>query len=116
MNFREDRSLENRRVTSETLIKQYPDRIPVIVKSDFISKDKFLTPATLTVSSFMKEICKYSSNSSINRNEGIFIFIGNIIPSPSDVMQNLYNRYKDEDGFLYVTLEKENSFGAAASN
>jgi GABA(A) receptor-associated protein len=30
----------------------------------------------------------------------------------ADLISNIYERYKDEDGFLYITYSGENTFGA----
>jgi GABA(A) receptor-associated protein len=106
MDFKKN-SFENRFDTANKLLTDYPDRIPVIVISDFITKDKFLVPQ-LTVSGFMREICKYSK---LNGNEGIFMFVNDSIPTPNDLMHNVYKNHKDKDGFLYVNFRKENSFG-----
>ena len=33
------------------------------------------------------------------------------MPTTGDNIANLYSKYKDEDGFLYVTYAGENTFG-----
>ena len=39
------------------------------------------------------------------------LFINNILPSGTDTIGNLYNLHKDNDGFLYIIISKENTFG-----
>merc|ERR1712070_216601 len=86
--FKEEHSLDKRREVADRIRAKYPDRIPVIVekapKSDApdIDKKKFLVPADITVGKFVYEI-----------------------------MSHIYAKYKDEDGFLYITYSGENTFG-----
>jgi GABA(A) receptor-associated protein len=47
----------------------------------------------------------------IRPEDAIFLFIGNNIPPSSYNIGNLYHKYKDKDGFLYMQYSKENTFG-----
>jgi GABA(A) receptor-associated protein len=106
--------LEERQSISDKILDQFPDRIPVIVDKSHdcrlpgLSKNKYLIPSSNSVGSFIYEIRKYLS---INSNESLIIFINGAIPGTSRIMGTLYNRYKDEDGFLYITYTGENTFG-----
>ncbi|KAG4098328.1 hypothetical protein H8356DRAFT_1354885 [Neocallimastix lanati (nom. inval.)] len=40
-----------------------------------------------------------------------YIFIGEIIPNNTEIMSSIYEKYKNEDGFLYITYEGESTFG-----
>jgi GABA(A) receptor-associated protein len=42
---------------------------------------------------------------------GLFLFTNGTIPSSSEKMINVYNKYKDNDGYLYVNYAFENTFG-----
>jgi len=80
-------------------------------KSDVpdIERKKFLAPADISVQKFIAEIRKHIK---ISPEKAIFIFVGNnIMPQPAAVMNNLYDQFKDEDGFLYVLYSGENTFG-----
>jgi GABA(A) receptor-associated protein len=35
--------------------------------------------------------------------QALFLFVNNSIASSSDLMSSLYDREKDDDGFLYIT-------------
>jgi GABA(A) receptor-associated protein len=39
------------------------------------------------------------------------MFINGYIPPSSEFIFNLYNKLKDNDGYLYVTYSFENTFG-----
>jgi GABA(A) receptor-associated protein len=41
------------------------------------------------------------------------MMVNGIIPSNTDIMNELYEKYKDYDGFLYLTYSSENVFGQA---
>lgn len=42
----------------------------------------------------------------------LYLFINNRIqPSTTMMMSAVYDEYKDEDGFLYITYSGENTFG-----
>ena len=45
--------------------------------------------------------------------QGVFFFIDNILlsVSSSTLIGELYNTYRDKDGFLYITYDVENTFG-----
>ena len=42
---------------------------------------------------------------------GLFLFTNGIIPSIVEKMGNVYNKYKDDDGYLYINYAFENTFG-----
>jgi len=44
--------------------------------------------------------------------QAIFLFVDNgTLPPSVAALQNVYDKYKDEDGFLYMTYSGENTFG-----
>ena len=43
--------------------------------------------------------------------QAIFITINNCLPESNTQICNIYNKHKDEDGFLYVVYSSENTFG-----
>ena len=96
------------------VLLKYPDRIPVIVKSaknnklPALDKHKFLVPSDVTVGQFVYIIRKRIN---VESNEAIFLFINNILPPTASLMSHMYETHKDEDGFLYVTYNSENTFG-----
>jgi GABA(A) receptor-associated protein len=42
----------------------------------------------------------------------MFIFIGGNIPASGTLMSEIFDKYADEDGFLYVIYSGENTFGS----
>ena len=74
-----------------------------------IDKKKYLVPADITVGKFVYEIRKHMK---LSPEKAIFLFVGNgVLPPTAALVSWLYERFVDEDGFLYITYSGENSFG-----
>eukprot|EP01113_Clastostelium_recurvatum_P044283 TRINITY_DN745_c0_g1_i3.p1 TRINITY_DN745_c0_g1~~TRINITY_DN745_c0_g1_i3.p1 ORF type:complete len:123 (-),score=24.78 TRINITY_DN745_c0_g1_i3:118-486(-) len=107
--------LDKRKEVADRIKSKYSDRIPVIVekapKSDVpdIDKKKYLVPSDITVGKFVYEIRKHMK---LSPEKAIFLFVNNTIPPTAALMSQIYERYKDEDGFLYITYSGENTFGS----
>lgn len=90
---------------------KYPNRVPIIVRSDNVkfSRRKFLAPKELKISNFHIVLRRNITN--INQAEAIFLFTKNNLLSSTNTLGEIYNKYKDSDGFLYITASKESTFG-----
>ena len=103
--FKSQFSFEERKLQATAAMKKYTGRIPVFVYSknntENIQKNKFLVPNDITVGQFVYIIRK---NIKLESNQGIFIFIDNILPPTSKLMSEMYREHGEEDGFLYVAL------------
>ncbi|KAH6777255.1 Ubiquitin-like superfamily protein [Perilla frutescens var. frutescens] len=112
--FKLEHPLEKRQVESTRIREKYPDRIPVIVekaeRSDVpdIDKKKYLVPADLTVGQFVYVVRKRIK---LSAEKAIFIFVKDMLPPTASLLSAIYDEYKDEDGFLYMTYSGENTFG-----
>jgi GABA(A) receptor-associated protein len=112
--FKKDHSLEKRRNEALRILSKYPDRIPVIIeknpKNDIpdIDKHKYLVPKDLTVGQFIYIIRKRIK---LNAEQGIFLFVNNELPTVSITMNEIYERYKDSDNFVYFLFSSESVYG-----
>ena len=114
--FKQEFDFETRKGESKRIIEKYKDRIPIIVekslKSDIvdIDKKKYLVPNDITVGQFVYIIRKRIE---LTAEKAIFLFAGEdyTIPPSSSLISEIYNNFKDEDGFLYFTYSGENTFG-----
>ena len=112
-NFK-DKPFDERRKEFEKINSKYENLIPVIVtkddKSDLqeLDKTKFLVPADLTVGNFLAIIRKRVT---LRPEQGLYLTIDNTMPPTQATMFVIYDEYKSEDGFLYVTYSGENTFG-----
>jgi len=116
MNFKQVYSFEHRLSESSRITQKYPDRIPIICEKvmsqrnlPHIDKNKYLVPFDLTIGQFIYVIRKRLK---LKSEEAIFLFISNFIAPSSCFVCELYNRFKDPDGFLYIQYSKENVFGS----
>lgn len=113
--FKKENTEEKRKQESTKIRAKFPDRIPIIVEKrnnckniPSIDKNKYLVPSDLTVGQFMYIIRKRIK---LNSSESLFIFINNILPTTSQTVGHLYKDYQDKDGFLYFTIQGQNTFG-----
>jgi len=109
------KSLEERKCESERILQKHSTRIPILVDkvpgSDIIDIDrkKYLVPKNLTVGQFLYVIRKRIQ---LSPEQALFIFVNNNVLVPlSQEIGSIYNKYKSEDGFLYINYSGENTFG-----
>ncbi|XP_052202371.1 autophagy-related protein 8C-like [Diospyros lotus] len=113
--FKLEHPLERRLAESAHIRGKYPERIPVIVEkaegSDIpeIDKKKYLVPGDCTVGQFVYVVRKRIK---LGADKAIFVFVKNTLPPTASLISAIYEENKDEDGFLYMTYNGENTFGA----
>ena len=112
--YKKQYSFEQRSIDSLLVMTKYPDRIPVIIEKYYSSKlvdidrKKYLVPRDMTVGQLMYTIRKRIK---LTPDKAIFIFVNNINPHSSLLIYELYDKYKDNDGFLYIIYQEESVFG-----
>jgi len=103
-----------RKLESDKIKKKYPNRIPIIVEvgdksSDLtLEKNKYLCPGDLTCGQFLFVIRKRTK---LTAEQALFVFTNDTLPASAALMSQLYHEQKDKDGFLYMTIAKESTFG-----
>lgn len=104
--------LQERTKMSESLLVKYPNRIPVILKHNTsikrLSKYKFLVDGDMPISVFGITVKRYVEN---DIKYGMFLSCQGVIPPGNATLGELYRKYKAPDGFLYITIYLEHSFG-----
>ena len=93
--------------------------IPVIVAmrgtastaEKLIANSKFMVTPSLSFGHFRAFV--RSKIRGLHSHESLFAFVGtrHALPSMSQPMALVYSEHRDDDGFLYVMLAKENTFG-----
>ena len=113
--FIKEKSFEERKKEAENMKRKYPDRICIYLskgrRCDLpdIGKNKFLVPNDLTVGQMLHVVRKRMK---INASQSIFLFTeSNTLPMSTATMYSVYNDHKNEDGFLYMTYNAEDTFG-----
>ena len=116
MTFKNSYSFNDRIYESKMIIEKYPDKIPVICERSNISNEncpridkiKYLVPNDFMLGQFIYIIRKRLT---LPSEKAIFLFINNSIYNSSQLMSDIYENNKDNDGFLYITYAFENTFG-----
>jgi GABA(A) receptor-associated protein len=116
MTFKNCFSFNDRITESTRIIKKYPDRIPIICERSTssgndcpqIDKKKFLVPYDFTIGQFLFMIRKRMQ---LPPEKALFLFVNNVFYNSYQLLSNIYETEKDEDGFLYIIYASENTFG-----
>lgn len=112
--YKQANTLEQRKALSTSLRSKYPDRVPIIAevakgsKLPPLIRNKYLAPDTTTMA---KLVYDFRKNMTLKQEEAIFLFIGDTMQPTAALIGNVYEKCKDEDGFLYIQLQTENTFG-----
>jgi GABA(A) receptor-associated protein len=113
--FKQTMSLERRLALSQRILL-LKTGIPVIVErgettsTPSISKHKYIVSRDITFAKFAAELRKNISK--IDSSTAIFYYVGDqMVPPCTTTMTALYDKYRDEDGFLYITYSCESTFG-----
>ena len=110
--FKKTITLEKRKEQSRLIMEKYPNRIPIICdvskKLPEIDKHKYLIPEDLKSESFMYVIRKRIK---LPPEHAMYFFVNNKLLQANNFMSQIYEKHKDEDGFLYVYACAESTFG-----
>ena len=115
--FKRENSFDKRLLKSQKLYIKYPKHCPVICEKLFpeydpdktLVKTKYLVSLDIPFSEFIYQVRKQLT---LSKNTALFFFINNsIMPPLNSLFSNLYDSYKENDGFLYITYTTENVFG-----
>jgi len=115
-NYRLSHSYYERLCESRRIMNKYPDKIPIICERSnitsndcpYIDKTKYLTPNDLTLGQFLYIIRKRMK---LSPEKALFLSTNNNILNSTQMLNYIYENYKDDDGFLYITYSFENIFG-----
>ena len=113
--FRRQKEEERIKISEKILLK-YPQRVPIIVdckKSIKLDKNKYIVPNDLTIGQFTYVLKKKIK---LNYEQSIFLLCNNELIMNSELIIHLFNRHKDYDGFLYIIISLENTFGHTFEN
>jgi GABA(A) receptor-associated protein len=114
--FKEKYSFNERYNEAKNIMIKYPDRFPIICEKwgndpdmPEIDRKKYLVPNDLGVNQFIYII---RSRMKLSPQKSLYIFInGSIMPHTGGSITEYYHKYKDDDGFLYISYSGENTFG-----
>lgn len=117
--FYKKKSFQERQDTFQQIHANHPTHIPLIVETNQkdldLKKNKFIVPGDIQASQFLYTIRKHLKH--LNPNEALFLLVINensnhtTLVTGAQTMEVIYDTYHAEDGFLYIQLSKENTFG-----
>ena len=116
-------TFEYRRQLADAIRSRHPNRFPLLVeinnagnlakRKPKIKQHKFLVPSETTVGTFISTFKHGNFLDGIGEDEALFFFFGkNTISPNAKLMGELYEMYKEDDGFLYCKVDIENTFGS----
>ena len=116
ISFKNEFKFEDRISEAKRVLEKYPERIPVICERasnatrdcPYIDKRKYLVPRDLTMGQFLYVVRKRLK---LAPEKALFLFVNGTIPSTASLIADIYQRHRDNDGYLYVTYAQENTFG-----
>lgn len=112
--FKKKYSLDHRKKEAKRILAKYPNRIPIIVNIPKnsglpeLDKKKYLIPGDMTLGQFMYVLRKRIS---LRPETALFLYIGNTLAPTSEIISQIYENNKDEDSFLYLSVQSESTFG-----
>ena len=95
---------------AKRLMSRHPDHVPIIIIKHNIKLEtvKFLPNKTSTLAELIMHIRGYTS---LKPSEGLLVFIGSVMPPLTAQIGNLYDEYASPNGYLHISISKENTFG-----
>jgi GABA(A) receptor-associated protein len=113
--FKKAFDFETRKQKSKEINLAYPNYIPIIIESDpklnmqKLSKTKYLFSNDQSIDIIIPYLTK---DLELPSEQAIFFTIDGKFSIPSNVMlKDIYEKYKDEDGFLYIVCSPESVWG-----
>ena len=113
--FKEAYSLEERKQEYQKVVQEHPGKIGIICEKapkspiEEIKKTKYLVGEEIKLGQFSEIIRKKIK---MEKQSAIFLLAnGKISLTGDETMSDIYKKYKDEDGFLYIAYASEEVWG-----
>lgn len=107
---------EERKIKSQHYLQKYEDSVPVfissITKGIEVPQSKLLLKKVYTVSQFIRNIKKSDVNT---KESALYLYSKERILKPTDTFDNVYSKFKDNDGFLYIKVSEIPALGSPAN-
>ena len=104
--FKQTYTFDHRKKESDRVWKKFPLKTPIVIELKDVDtkntelKKKYLVESNCTVQWFQNVIREQFR---LSTQEGIHMIVNNtVIPKYNMLISEVYELYKDEDGFLYI--------------
>lgn len=108
-------TLEARRRRSAVLMSSFPGKVPVYCRSGsadlVLEQERFLVTKEWTAAQFLIVLRQRIKEGSPGARDSLLLMTNHYLVPATSTFQELYDRYGDEDGFLYMSVRLENTFG-----
>ena len=113
--YKKLQSEDKRKEQSSILLKNYPQKVPVVLEKAptckylELEKKRYLLDKKSTISQLMQKIRRKAT-----LQEGYALFLhakGKYSISGEKTVEDIYNNFKDKDGFLYIAYSNELIWG-----
>jgi len=112
-NFKRDVPYFKRKEMADKINDKFFDRIPVYMGRHnkcrvTLKHYKYLVPEELTVNQMRT---KLMYNDTLDSRKAIFFYCNDRLITGNSNIRDIYNKYKSDDGFLYITFCDESVMG-----
>ena len=114
--FKRQHPFEARRMLSVKMKAVYPRHVPLIVERRSrqdppLPKSRFLVAGEKRMGEILAQV---KGEMTLRPTEALFFLVGEEMIRPGESAARLYERWGDDDGFLYLVYSREESFGTAS--
>ena len=113
--YQKVKTLDERKEEYQRVIQANPDKIAIICEKDprskitDIEKSKYLIQKDISLNQFSLMI---RNRLKMDKEAALFFLVnGKKVLTGEDTMQEIYNKYKSDDGFLYIAYASEIVWG-----
>ncbi len=113
--YKATKPLSDRKEEYEKVIEKNPGKVGIIIEKEpkskipDIEKTKFLIKEDMNLTQFQNII---RNRLKMDEKEALFFLAnGKTTLTGNDTMREIYNKYKDEDGFLYIAYASQEVWG-----
>ena len=96
-----------------TLIPKLPNNIPLILRDTKGElgniQRKLLIPRYFRINDLGMKVRRMIQ---ISEDSSLFFFSGRVVFQPQQLIGDIFDRYKEKDGFLYIDLSSRQAFGS----